>query len=575
MGNRTIWQYSLAFTGNTNVMKAYHLMAILLLLTASAVMAGCTAPAGDTQTAGMETVAQKITASINAGLGDLKDGIKNNALALSKTGLDGRDAETTMSENLLRHPWAVSSLVISRDGIVMMAVPVNYAGIVGEDLGWQPQVQKANMEQVPIISGVFRMEEGFDGISQSYPVFSPSGEYLGYTDITYVPDEFLGRQIRPVINGTGYDVWVTQTDGTVIYDTTKEEIGKNLFTDPAYADPALQEIFTRIVQEPSGSGTYTFRDRDWNRNVTKTAVWETAGIDGTSWRVVVTGTADENDLKTTRTPTPVTGTTDARYANLTGFVTRAAAYAKEHGKEAALKEFNNPNGTFIDGELYIYAYRMDGTVIALPYQQGLLGTARTGTTDPNGVEFIDGLIEVAKEGGGSLYYIYPNPDDNYREEFKLSCVMPVDNEWFVGSGIYLPELPAGFNDTERDRLVGRVKQARDYAQVQGAEKAVADFNDLKGVYADGSRYIFAYGYNGTTLALPFQPEIIGTNRQDFADTCGVKIIRWEITTAERGGGFVYVQYLNPDTGEAGLKLCYVAPVDDTWFVGSGIYTEML
>ncbi|MCK9580776.1 MAG: cache domain-containing protein [Methanoregula sp.] len=556
-------------------MKAYHLVVILLLLAASVVMAGCTAPAGDTQAAGMETVAQKITASINAGLGDLKDGIKNNALALSTAGLAGRDAETTMSENLLRHPWAVSSLVISRDGIVMMAVPVNYAGIVGEDLSWQPQVQKANWEQVPIVSGVFMMEEGFDGISQSYPVFSPSGEYLGYTDITYLPDEFLGRQIRPVMNGTTYDVWVTQTDGTVIYDTTKEEVGKNLFTDPAYTDPALQEIFTRIVQEPSGTGTYTFRDRDWNRNVTKTAVWETAGIDGTSWRVVVTSTADDDDIKTTRAPTAITGTTDVRYANLTAFVQRAASYAKEHGKEAALKEFNDPNGTFIEGELYIYAYRMDGTVIALPYQQGLLGTTRTGIADPNGVEFIEGLIDIAKEGDGSLYYIYPNPEDNYRDEFKISYVIPVDNEWFVGSGIYLPEHPAGFNDTERDSLVARVKQARDYAQVQGAGNAVADFNNLNGVYADGSRYIFAYGYNGTTLALPFQPELIGSNRLDFADTYGVKIIRGEISAAQRGGGFVYVQYFNPDTGDAGLKLCYVAPVDDTWFVGSGIYTERL
>ncbi|PKL65322.1 MAG: sodium:calcium antiporter [Methanomicrobiales archaeon HGW-Methanomicrobiales-3] len=556
-------------------MKVVHILGIFLILTALVAVTGCTDTVAGMQNDDMVAVADTVATSINAGLGELKDGIRNNSLALSETGLTGREAEAILARNLLRHPWAVSSLVISKEGIVLAAAPENYAGIVGEDLSWQSQVQDANTKQAPIISGVFLMAEGFTGVSQSYPVFSPSAEYLGYTDITYAPDVFLGRQILPIINGTAYDVWVTQVDGTVIYDTTKEEIGKNLFTDPAYADPALQAIFSRIVQEPSGTGTYTFRDRDWNRNVTKTAVWETAGIDGTSWRVVVTGFADETDLKTVRAPTPVSGTTDARFANLTLFVQRAASYAKEHGKEAALKEFNNPNGTFIDGELYIYAYRMDGTVLALPYQQGLLGTKRTGITDSNGVEFIDGLIEIAGNGGGSLYYIYPNPEDNYREEFKLSSVIPVDNEWFVGSGIYLPEFPAGFNDTERDDLVGRVKAARDYAQVQGAEKAVADFNDLNGVYADGSRYIFAYGYNGTTLALPFQPELIGSNRRDFADTYGVKIIQWESAAAQRGGGFVYVQYFNPDNGEAGLKLCYVAPVDDTWFVGSGIYTDQL
>lgn len=269
------------------------------------------------------------------------------------------------------------------------------------------------------------------------------------------------------------------------------------------------------------------------------------------------------------------GSTGARYANLTRFVDNAAAYAKEHGKVATLAAFNDPNGTFVEGDMYIFAYNMNGTTLALPFQQGLLGTYRRGLSDSNGVLFIDRMIELARDHGGSLYYIYPNPAQNQREEFKLSSIRPVDNEWFIGAGIYLPELAAGFNTTERDELVARVKQVRTYAQVQGAKKAIADFNDRNGTFADGSRYIFAYDYNGTTLALPFQPELIGSNRLNFSDTYGVKIIPWEIAAAQRGGGFVYADYLNPDTGVTGLKLCYVAPVDDAWYVGSGIYTGQL
>ncbi|WP_421909687.1 cache domain-containing protein [Methanolacinia petrolearia] len=265
----------------------------------------------------------------------------------------------------------------------------------------------------------------------------------------------------------------------------------------------------------------------------------------------------------------------SRYDNLTTFVDNAAVYAKENGKEAALKEFNDVNGSFIDGELYIFAYEMNGTVIALPYQQELLGTALTGISDSNGVEFINGLIDAASDGGGSIYYIYPNPEDNFQKEFKLSYVVPVDDDWFVGSGIYLPEIPAEFNILEKDELVKRVKNARDYAQANGKEKAVSDFNDLNGTFADGGEYIFAYDYEGNTLALPHQPEYIGTNRLDLLDTYGVKILGWESSAAKSGGGFVYVQYFDPDAGEARLKLCYVSPVDDEWFVGSGIYTERL
>jgi signal transduction histidine kinase len=306
-------------------------------------------------------------------------------------------------------------------------------------------------------------------------------------------------------------------------------------------------------------------------------VWETAGIDGAEWRVVVTKEAGNATAVPTAVASPgAAGTaTGDRFVNLTKFVDRAATYAQVHGKEAALAEFNDVNGTFIDGDLYVFAYEMNGTVIALPYQKGVLGTDRTGITDSNGVKFVDRFKEIAREGGGSVYYIYPNPEESYREEFKISYVKPVDSTWLVGSGIYLPGLPANFNTTEKDQLVTRVKQARQYALENGAAKAIRNFNDLNGTFADGSRYIFAYGFNGTTLALPFQPDLIGTDRTNFTDTYGVRIAAWEIAVAKSGGGFVYVNYLNPDTGEAEMKLCYVEPVGDTWLVGSGIYTDRL
>lgn len=558
-------------------MKKYVIAIIMLVLAVFAAFSGCTGtePAGMDSTAEdeMGKVADGIVASIDSGLEELKAGVSGNAEVLSESGLTGDAAEKALSDNLLDFPWAISSLVISNDGIVVTAVPKNYEDIVGTDLSWQSQVQKANTEQVPIVSNVFTMAEGFTGISQSCPVFSSSGEYLGYTDITYRADTFLGREIGPVIGDTPYDAWVAQTDGTLIYDTKSEEIGNNLLTDPIYGNPSLQAVLSRILEEESGSGEYVFSDKTWSRNVTKKAVWRTAGIDGAEWRVVVTYSGDEGESETAATPAPVVESTDVRYGNLKTFVAEAAKYAKQNGKEAALKEFDDVNGSFIDGELYIFAYETDGTVIALPYQQELLGTVRTGIPDSNGVEFIDAAIDAAKSGGGSIYYIYPNPEDNFKEELKLSHVMPVDDEWFVGAGIYLPEVPAEFNESEKDELVKRVKNARDYAQENGLLDSVAAFNDPDGTFADGGNYIFAYDYDGTTLVLPYQPEMIGTNRLGYADTYGVKILQWEISVAKRDGGFVYVQYLDPDTGDDQLKLCYVAPVNDEWFVGSGIYTE--
>ena len=550
----------------------------VLFLAAFVLFSGCTTQEStqtdDTQVQ-MEAVVKELTQSIENGLNDVKSGIHSNSIALSEFGLTGDAAEKTLSQNLLNYPWAQSSLVISKEGVVVTAVPKNYAEIRGEDLGWQSQVQTANSEQKPMVSDLFTMAEGFTGISQSYPIFSELGDYLGYTDITYRSETFLGRQILPIVEGTPYDVWVSQTDGTLIYDTKKEEIGNNLLSDPMYKDPVLQAVLTRIIQEPFGSDEYTFSDKNWNKNVTKKAVWETAEIDGVKWRVVVTYSDNRSEGETKSVPADGLDTIDARYENLTAFVESAALYAKENGKEASLKEFNDVNGEFIQGELYIFAYETDGTAISLPYQKELLGTNRLDIPDSNGVLFINAILVVASDGGGSLYYIYPNPKDDYKNAFKLSYVVPVDDEWCVGAGIYLPEFPAEFSDAEKDELVKRVKAARDYAQETGREQAVSDFNDLNQTFADGTDYIFAYDYEGNTLALPFQPEVIGINRLDFGDTYGVKIIRLEISAAKNGGGFVYVEYFNPDTGNTGFKLCYVEPVDDEWLVGSGMYTQNL
>lgn len=270
-------------------MKASIPAVIFLILAASLALAGCTAPsATDSQAAEMKEVAGELTSSINTGLGEMKTGLLNASGELSATGLSGTQAEAILSRNLHNYPWAFSSIAVSRDGIVMAAVPGSPEVQPGLNMSGRVQVDEANAARLPHIGSVFRMAEGPSAVSQSYPVFSPSGEYLGYIDITYAPELFLDRYIGPVMNRTGYDVWVIQADGTEIYDTSREEIGKNIITDAVYADPSVKEVSAGIVKNPSGTGKYSFWDRDWNGNVTKTAVWETAGIDGAAWRVGVT-----------------------------------------------------------------------------------------------------------------------------------------------------------------------------------------------------------------------------------------------------------------------------------------------
>jgi len=123
-------------------------------------------------------------------------------------------------------------------------------------------------------------------------------------------------------------------------------------------------------------------------------------------------------------------------SELMAYVNEARLFAQENGKQKALEAFNDPEGIFtVDGR-YIFAYDYEGRNLALPFQPELVGKNRIDVKDPNGVYFVQQLIDVAKMGNGSIYYIYPDPSRNMIPALKLSFAASVDDTWFIGSGIY-------------------------------------------------------------------------------------------------------------------------------------------
>ncbi len=258
----------------------------------------------------------------------------------------------------------------------------------------------------------------------------------------------------------------------------------------------------------------------------------------------------------------------------TAFVDEAAAYVKDNGTEKALAEFNNRSGSFVRGEQYIFAYDFNGTNLAHPIRPDLVGRDQRGLLDINGVAIVENELAVARRGGGILYLVFQNPAHEDAEELKLTIIKKLNDTLWIGSGAYLSNISASFSSAERDQLVSFVQAARQFAKGNGKEKSLAVFNDPKGDFARDGRYIFAYDYQGRTLALPNQPELIDTIRIDARDPNGVDFIQQAIDATRSGNGFLY--YIYPDSSKnmtPALKLSYVVSVDDTWFLGSGIYAK--
>ncbi len=258
--------------------------------------------------------------------------------------------------------------------------------------------------------------------------------------------------------------------------------------------------------------------------------------------------------------------------DLVSFLDEAKEYVLNNGRDEGLAAFSDPAGEFVRGDLYVFAYDFNGTLLAHPYLPELVGRNNLDLVDPNGVPMIENLMEVAKLGEGLLYNVYPNPVQENAEELKLVRALKVDDDLWIGSGIYLVAQPPRFSPEDREVLRAFVDEARNYSVENGKESALEVFNDPAGEFVRGDLYIFAYDFNGTTLALPFQPELVGQNRIEVEDANGVAFVKDFVSIARSGGGESYYIYPNPaDNMTEELKLSRVTKVDETWWLGAGIY----
>ncbi|HQL89254.1 MAG TPA: cache domain-containing protein [Syntrophales bacterium] len=106
-------------------------------------------------------------------------------------------------------------------------------------------------------------------------------------------------------------------------------------------------------------------------------------------------------------------------------VEKAAAFVKANGKDAALKEFSKAKGQFDKGELYVFAYDMNATIVAHPKNPKLIGKNLLDVPDTDGKLFRKEIVETAKtKGSGWVDYKYLNPETK-KVEAKTTYVLKV------------------------------------------------------------------------------------------------------------------------------------------------------
>jgi cytochrome c len=109
-------------------------------------------------------------------------------------------------------------------------------------------------------------------------------------------------------------------------------------------------------------------------------------------------------------------------------VKKAVAFIKTEGADKAYAEIDNPSGQFVDRELYIVVYRLDGTALAHVASKSRIGTNQIDDKDPDAKAF------AKQQSSFWQSYEYMNPVSKKVEPKQMYCERL--DETAVCGGVY-------------------------------------------------------------------------------------------------------------------------------------------
>ena len=103
-------------------------------------------------------------------------------------------------------------------------------------------------------------------------------------------------------------------------------------------------------------------------------------------------------------------------------VEKAVAAIKAEGPDKAYAEISDPAGPFVDRDLYIVVYGLDGMVLAHGANAKRIGTNQIADKDPDGKEFVKERVELAATHPSFWQsYKFMNPVTQTVEPKEMYC----------------------------------------------------------------------------------------------------------------------------------------------------------
>jgi cytochrome c len=118
-------------------------------------------------------------------------------------------------------------------------------------------------------------------------------------------------------------------------------------------------------------------------------------------------------------------------------VKKGVAFIKANGKTKALAEMNNRQGQFVDRDLYLTVYSLDGTNVAHGVNPKMVGKNMIDLKDIDGKEYVRERMNLAKTKDSFWQdYKFVNPISRKIEPKQMYCERA--DALVVCGGIYKP-----------------------------------------------------------------------------------------------------------------------------------------
>ncbi len=114
--------------------------------------------------------------------------------------------------------------------------------------------------------------------------------------------------------------------------------------------------------------------------------------------------------------------TNATPAEATAMVKKGIAFIKSNGKEKGYAAISDKSGPFIDRDLYLVVYGLDGTVRAHGANEKMIGKNLIDLKDVDGKAFVKERVELAQSKGTFWQdYKFTNPVSKKIEPKQMYC----------------------------------------------------------------------------------------------------------------------------------------------------------